>query len=439
MEVRLGIRTMNWVQSVVDLHYELESPESFWRWSAITAISAVVKDNVWLNQQIFNLYPNIYTMFHADSGLKKGPPVNMAKKLVKTVNNTRVISGRGSIQGILKDLGTAYTQPGGKIQGKSVAFICSSELSSSIVEDKVATKILTDLYDRIYNDGEWRSLLKMETFTLKDPTITMLTATNEAMSDDFFTKSAIQGGYFARTFIIYEKEGDKVNSLIYPLEDKIDYTGASEYLKELAKLTGEFRPIAHNQRTEEYRFKKIKKGKRGDREIWFNEVGIVFDDWYEQFSQIKKLQENRDDTGTMNRFDASVLKVAMLLSLAYEPKLEIKLDAMHEAIIECEKLLGNVRRTTLGKQGISQSAVLKTMIIMELLNRDNHQVSRTMLMKKMWQHYVNAEDFDSMMQSFDASGMIKTSSVGNQIIYEMPQEQVKELRAFMAGKAKRNQ
>lgn len=427
---------MNWVKQVVDLHSELESPESFWRWSAITSISAVVKDQVWLNQQIFNLYPNIYTMFHADSGLKKGPPVNMAKKLVKLVNNTRVITGRGSIQGILKELGTAYTQPGGKIQGKSVAFICSSELSSSIVEDKVATKILTDLYDRIYNEGEWRSLLKMETFTLKDPTITMLTATNEAMSDDFFTKSAIQGGYFARTFIIYEKQGDKVNSLIYPLEDEINYGSVADYLKELAKLVGPFKPLAVSEKSAEYRFKKIKRGKRGNREVWFNEVGIIFDDWYENFAEIKKIEENRDNTGTMNRFDASVLKVAMLLSLAREPKLEIDEESMRDAIVECERLLGNVRRTTMGKQGISQSAILKTMIIMELLNRDNHQVSRQVLMKKMWSHYENAEEFDQMMLGFDGTGMIVTSSVGNQIIYTMPESQAKELAVFMAGKAK---
>lgn len=426
---------MNWVQEIVDLHSELESPESFWRWSAITAISAVVKDNVWLNQQIFNLYPNIYTMFHADSGLKKGPPVNMAKKIVKLVNNTRIITGRASIQGILKELGTAYTQPGGKVQSKSVAFICSSELSSSIVEDKVATKILTDLYDRIYNEGEWRSLLKMEAFTLKDPTITMLTATNEAMSDDFFTKSAIQGGYFARTFVVYEKQGSKVNSLIYPLEDDINYGSVADYLKEVAKLAGPFKPLACNDKSDEYRFRRVKKGKRGFRDVYFNEVGAIFDEWYERFSEIKLIHENRDDTGTMNRFDASVLKVAMLLSLAIEPKLEISEPAMREAITECEKLLGNVRRTTMGKQGISQSALLKTMIIMELLNRDNHQVSRTVLMKKMWQHYENPEEFDNMMQGFDAAGMIKTESVGNQILYRMPDNQVEELKIFMAGKA----
>jgi len=123
----------SWLDEIVDQHKELESPLSFWRWSAIAAISAVVKDNVWLNRQIYNLYPNIYVMLHADSGLKKGPPVSMAKRLVKLVNNTNIISGRSSIQGILKDMGSGHTQPGGKVVSKSNVFICSSELSSSIV------------------------------------------------------------------------------------------------------------------------------------------------------------------------------------------------------------------------------------------------------------------------------------------------------------------
>ena len=277
----------------------------------------------------------------------------------------------------------------------------------------------------------------METFTLKDPTITMLTATNEAMSDDFFTKSAIQGGYFARTFIIYEKQSSTVNSLIYPLEKEISYGSVADYLKELSSLNGPFAPLAGATKTQEHRFKKIKRGKLGNREVWFNEVGIIFDDWYENFSEIKRIQENRDDTGTMNRFDASVLKVAMLLSLAQEPKLVITEEAMRTAIVECEKLLGNVRRTSFGKQGLSSSALLKTLIIMELLNRDNHQITRTVLMKKMWQNYESPEEFDQIMLAFDSSGMIKTSSVGNQILYTMPEEQVKELKTFMAGRMKK--
>lgn len=424
---------MNWLQEIVTQHEELESPASFWYWSAISAISAVVKDQVWLHRQIYNLYPNIYVMLHAESGLKKGPPISMARQLVKPVNNTRIISGRSSIQGILKDLGTAFTQPGGKVNSKSVAFICSSELSSSIVEDKVATKILTDLYDRQYNVGEWRSLLKMESFELKDPTITMLTATNEAMSEDFFTRSAIQGGYFARTFIVYEKTSEVVNSLLYPLEHPPNYANSAAYLKEVAKLNGAFIPLAVLEKSDEYRYKRIKQG----RERFFNEAGAIYDDWYENFKELVKSME-KDETGTLNRFGDSVLKVAMLLALAHEPRLIIPPHIMTEAIQVCEKLLGNVRKTTLGKHGVSQSALLKTLIIMELLNRDNHQVTRTVMMKKMWQHYESAQEFDDIMASFDGAGMINTSSVGNQILYTMPPNQVEELKTYMAGRSRKN-
>jgi len=91
----------------------------------------------------------------------------------------------------------------------------------------------------------------------------------------------------------------------------------------------------------------------------------------------------------------------------------------------------------MGRHGISQSSLLKTMIIMELLNRENHQITRTVLMKKMWQHYENSVEFDDIMQSFDASGMIMTNNVGNQILYTMPPNQVEELKVYMAGKSKK--
>jgi hypothetical protein len=126
----------------------------------------------------------------------------------------------------------------------------------------------------------------------------------------------------------------------------------------------------------------------------------------------------------------------MLFSIARKPELIVTVDAMHEAITECEKLIGNARRTTIGKQGMSNTALLKTNIIMELLNRETHSVSRTVLTKKLWMHYGSIEEFDNLMLSFDHAGMIKTENVGNQIVYRMPSEQVEELKRFMAGKNK---
>lgn len=420
----------NWLNTIVKEHSELESPENFWRWGALAALSAVVKDNVWMSRQIHNMYPNIYVMLHADSGMKKGPPVSMARKLCMAVGDIRIISGRSSIQGILKKLGTGQTEPGGKIQKGSTAFICSSELSSSLVDDPVATKILTDLYDRQYNVGDWESLLKTEGFKLTDPTLSMLTATNEAMSEGFFTKSAVQGGYFARTFIIYEKEAQAVNSLSYPLDHAPNVSASIDYLKEVAKLRGPFKSLGSLVSDNDYRYHKSIQG----RDIYFTEAGIIYENWYHNFKEIIKEQEVKDETGTMNRFGDSILKVAMLYSLAESPILDISGQNMDIAIAQCEKLLGNVRKTTMGKNAMSESSNLKTLIINELLARDSHQVTRTVLLRKMLMNIGSQEEFDDMMMSFHQSGMIVTENIGTQIVFRMPSKEASEIQQFLSGK-----
>jgi len=423
---------MAWLDDIVAQHSELESPLSFWMWSGLASISAVVKDQVWLNRQIYNLYPNVYIMLHAESGLKKGPPISMAKQLVRAVNNTRIISGRSSIQGILKELGTGYSVPGGKVVNKSVAFICSSELSSSIVEDKVATTILTDLYDRQYNVGEWRSLLKMESFNLKDPTITMLTATNESHAEDFFTRKDVSGGYFARTFIIYESQRNRPNSLIAPLVNPPNYTKSAEYLKELAKLQGPFQPLASLEKQGPYHHEKLKE----NRKVYFTDAGIIYDNWYDTFLEEIDFQQVKDETGTLNRFPDSVLKVAMLISLSRQPELVIDRRSVDEAIALCERLVGNIRKTTLGRSNIDDSnTVRKTLVITELMKREAHSISRLQLNKKYWMQG-NSSEWDEVMVSLEAAGMIKIESIGNQIIYRMPEETYHEMDEYLKGKNK---
>lgn len=426
---------MTWLERLLSQHSELESPTNFWLWGGLAAISAVVRDNVWMDRQIYNLYPNIYVMFHAESGLKKGPPISMAKQLVRGVGGTRIISGRSSIQGILKELGTAQTQAGGKVIAKSCAFICSSELTSSIVEDKVATDILTDLYDRQYNIGEWRSLLKMEQFNLKDPTITMLTATNEAHSADFFGKKDIHGGYFARTFIISENKRNRANSLLVPLTNPPKYSDHIDYLKELAKLTGPFKPLALREPDNNGCSIPHKEHVTGEIN-YFTEAGLIYQKWYENFIETVLTQDIKDDTGTLNRFGDSVLKVAMLLALSRSPELTIDPESMQLAIDYSERLIGNVREMTHGKKGLSEAKNLKSLIIGELINRSTHQISRALLLKNMWMNFKDASEIDEIMLSFDQSGMIKTQTIGNQIIYIMPDEQVKEYKRFFSGKGK---
>jgi len=407
---------MTWLTELVDQHKEMESPTSFWMWSGLCSISAVVKDNVWLNRGgAYNLYPNIFCILHADSGLKKGPPIALSKNLVRIVNNTKIISGRSSIQGILKKLGTG--QSGNPHSMKSTGYICASELSSSLVEDNAALTILTDLYDRNYNVGEWESLLKMENFNLKDPTVTMFGGINEAHAEYFFGKKDIQGGFLARTFIIHESQSQTINSLMRKLSNPPDLKLLAEYLKDLSKISGPFKDTF-------------------DENNALTPAGKFYDDWYQQFRNEVHTMEIKDETGTLNRFGDSVLKVAMLLSLSRDLSLEISIEDMSLAIKICEKLVGNVRHATMGKKGISNSAPLKGLIINEFLLRDGKPIARDILMKKFWMHYGGPDEFDELMNGLVSTGMFDTTPVGHKLEFYMPAEQVKLMKDYLAGKNK---
>lgn len=407
---------MSWLDDLLLQHSEMESPRNFWLWAGLCAISAVVKDNVWLNRAgAFKTYPNIYVILHADSGMKKGPPINLAYELVKMVNNTKIIRGRSSIQGILKMAGQAQTRPGGKVDKSACIFICSSELNASLVQDPAALTIMTDLYDRHYNAGDWGSLLKMEEFSLVNPTVTMFGGINDAHAESLFSNKDLQGGFLARTFVIYEKNEQTINSLAKRMKYTPDKEQLSLYLKELSLIKGPFVDLADDTNT-------------------LTPVGRYYDEWYNSFRKQIKEMGVKDETGTLNRLGDSVLKIAMLLSLSKSINREIDIDSMIQAVEIGEKLVGNIRQTTMGRKGTSDSSTLKTLIIKELLDRQDHQISRTMLAKKMWMYYGDIKELDELMLSFDQAGLIKTTVMGNNMVYQMPDNQVQEFKRFLAGK-----
>jgi hypothetical protein len=425
---------MNWIAEFIDQHKEFESPLSFWKWAALCSISAVVKDSVWMSHGAFmNTYPNIYVMLHADSGLKKSAPVNVAKKLVQIVDNTRVISGRSSIQGIMKAMSTAKALPGKPILKTACAFICSSELSASIVEDPQAMTILTDLYDRNYNAADYGSLLKQEQYDLNKPTVTMFSATNESHANEFFSQKEIGGGFFARTFIVFETEENRINSLTSAHTTTLDYNKLAEYLKTLSQLSGPFLPLSKKEPDEKYQIPIADPQTK--LTSYYTEASAIYDQWYYNFRAEAK--GVRDSTGTLNRMGTSVLKVAMLLSLGEKPELELTPSAVEEAIEICTKLVGNVRKITLGRgtQHDTSGGQRKILLLRELLDRESHSITRAMLHKKYWLQG-SVSEWDDAVVSAKEAGLIEIVNLSGSLVYEMNPERVKELKEFLAGKGK---
>jgi len=395
---------MSWLNEVVECTKEMEAPKSFYYWSALAAVSAILKDKVYINRGgAFRLYPNIYVLLYGTSGLRKGHPINLAKKMVIEVDNTRVISGRSSIQAIIKDLSEAKTKEGSggkhRLISDSAGFVVASEFSNAIIKDPTALTILTDLYDRMYNAGEWRNMLKSGVEDLKNPTITMLGGVNEAQFKDTVSLRDTMGGFIGRTFIILEKNRGTLNSLWKKLENPPDASKLAVYLKRLACLEGEV--------------------------IYSEEVGRYFDSWYREYFK----GEVEDETGSALRILENVLKVAMLLSLSEDEERSIKKHHIDKAIELVEPLVFSAKRTVLG-QGKASLASQTATFLTELLGRPEYKCLRKDMLAKHWRDF-DAEDCDRIANTMVENNAVTREMVANKVVYTLTERAVGELQGLV--------
>jgi hypothetical protein len=382
---------MSFLDDILLFTHEYEAPARFYYWAGLASVSAILKDNVFFNMgEAYKLYPNIYVLLYGPSGVRKGPPIAMAEKLVKKVASTRVINGRASIEAIIKELGTFKTRPDKTMDKDSSGFIVASELSSSIISNPSAMDILTNLYDRIYNEGEWEYKLKVgESHKLIRPTITWLAGSNEALFREFVPEKNINGGLIGRMFIINEQKENTINSLMYkpdrPLDDKA-YKSLVDNLLPLRKLEGEFA--------------------MGD------EVRKGVDLWYREF---KKNRIVDDQTGFTSRLLDFVIKVAMLVSSGRRGDKVITFDDIEEAMNSVIPLYENIKKISHTVQKEDKSQITKNMMMMKYLTKHELVYRKKMLRDLGLQ--INSEDLDRLVNHLFAMDAIVQSRNGNDITY----------------------
>jgi hypothetical protein len=349
-----------WITQLLKATEASESPRKYWYWSGLAAISAVVNNQVYLDKFLYKLYPNIYVLLVGKSGIRKGPPVAMAKHLVQLVDNTRVIAGRITIQSAITKLKSAVTKPDGKAPiTDAIAGLFSSEFASFIVEDPAALTILTDLYDGHYNTTWENSTKGGGDEKLKNPCITLLGASNEVHFRDAVPDNALGGGFVARTFIIHADKKSGVNSLTERPEHIADVNELAKHLFKLSKLKGQF--------------------------IWSREGKELYDEWYRRFSE----GEYSDTTGTIDRLHDHILKAAMLISLSRDVDLHLTLGDIKEAIMACQDFVPGARKVAMTSGGKSSAAPGTAIFIRELLGRKEHKygMSRIAMGQKHWQYF----------------------------------------------------
>ena len=272
----------NWLLSYNEYTQESESPEQFHLWTGLSVLASAVRRNIWLNQGIYILYPNMFVILTGPPGrVAKSTTIRLGRKLLLGVND--ILFGPDSVtrEELIRVMAKA-----GHNRRQSALTIHSTELSSLIEPSGVKMiQFLTDIYD---GDYKWRHSTKHSgRDTIDNPILNILAGTTPSWIAEGLPADVLGHGFTARVIFVY---GDEPRYL-KPFPEEPSGTLISDLINDLdhiSRIEGCFEWEGTARKTYEKMYSDLARTIPGDYRL----------------------------EGFHNRKKIHVLKVAMLLSIA---------------------------------------------------------------------------------------------------------------------------
>lgn len=284
----------NWLQAYQEYTKESESPTSYHLFCGLSALASAVRRNVWLDQGLFVVYPNLYVVLVGPSGkVRKSTSIRLARKLLYAVDEVNMGPDSVTREELIQQMA----------QDPEMT-LHSTELSSLIEPSGIKMiQFLTDIFDCEWNPKGWRYATKGSgRDTVERPVLNLLGATTPSWISDGLPENVVSHGFTSRTLFVYEEETRFANAFPDSPPDKL-VTALKRDLKHISLIEGEF--------------------------SWGDGTKDVYEEYYESIRD-----ETPDDhrlEGFHWRKDVHALKLAMLLSLAESDKLVLKPQDLHAA------------------------------------------------------------------------------------------------------------
>lgn len=388
----------NFIESYLTHTKKYESPNSFWKWSAYSTISTVLRDKCYIRNGDSLLFPNLYILLLAESGGRKNRPVELSEQLTINIPGIKTLSGHASVQGILDDLARTETDPNtGKVLKSSSATVFAPEFAAALSPDPQGMKILTDLYD--YKPNTYKNRLRTgPSFDLEKIVLSIFAASNPDMLTTLFDQAVIRGGFLARTLLITPNEFRPANALIRNddaetarLKQSLDIL--KQMLRKVAQVTGEFK---------------------------FEEAAVdEYEKWYVDFRQ--DYLRRKEITGVIGRIHTHILKLAMVFA-ANELTLCIKKKYIEQSIEECLSLIKNYSIFTMNHAKTEIGTVGGTILTSLLAAKNsNYMLSRKVIIRDNWQNF-DVDLLDKAVIALEAAQMLVQHQMKDGIYYQLTKQ-----------------
>ena len=373
----------SWLAELLRFTSGQETPDTFYIFSGLALISAVLNRDVKMDKAYFDLYPNMYIILIAGtSKCHKSQSIGITTSFLDEVRNpprkfAQKITNERLIQFLSENIEVTDMQQG-MVEAKASGLIAADELSSFLGKNAMDTGIITTLTDLYGAQKHWEYQTKGSgTDVLNNVYITFLGASTAKWLRSAIPQEAVGGGFISRCLFVYQEEPKRL--IPFP-EDEIPDN--FEEIKE--RLVHDLNHIAEMKGV----FELTKEAK-----AWYK-------DWYVKNAKWLSQTHNED---FFSRWDTFMFKIGMVVSAARNDELIVTVNdlQMADAYLQSVKENMNPVLNTL----TTAESELPTAKVLELIERRN-KVTHESLMR-MTKHIVNADGLQMIVQTLEESGEIE--------------------------------
>lgn len=372
---------------------DTESPACYHFWVGCSLIAAATKRQIYLNMNMFKIYPNIYVILVGPSGGRKTVSSNIGMELAEAVG-IKKFSDKITAAALIRDLSNAtqkrveeVTSNNGakssELEFCSPVMIYASELGVFMGPDAYGSGVIADLTDLYDCPTRWeKKTISRDAETILGPYVTFLAASTPQTLKDTVPTGAVGQGFTSRILFVWGAGRRKrVPIPTWGVGYEMLKNNLIADLLHITTLRGTFR---------------------------FSKDGFeVYRKHYMEHPEPEEEYEDERFRGYASRKDIHTLKLAQIVSLADKDDLTLTAYDIEQAI-DAIKWLDDGLPNVFAGHGAASNAqdVIRIFKQIEAASARTGYISYPELIKRNYNH-INQTEFGMVLQTLIEGGAIK--------------------------------